>query len=59
MLKGRGIMHIDEESKEVSAGDVVYVHPGSTQYIENKGTGDLIFLCIVYPSWRAEDEETV
>ncbi len=59
VLKGRGIMHIDEETKEVGAGDVVYIHPGSVQYIENNGSGDLVFLCIVFPSWRAEDEETV
>ena len=57
VLKGRGIMHIDEETKAVRIGDAVYIPPGSIQYIENSGNGDLVFLCIVYPSWRAEDEE--
>jgi mannose-6-phosphate isomerase-like protein (cupin superfamily) len=59
VLKGSGIMHVDEETRVVSAGDSVYIPPGSTQYIENSETHDLVFLCIVYPSWRAEDEETV
>lgn len=59
VLKGRGTMHIDEEIEKVRAGDTVYIPPGSTQYIENSGKGDLVLLCIVCPSWRAEDEETV
>ena len=58
IVKGRGIMHINEEINEVRPGDTVYIPPGSMQYIENNGTQDLVFLCIVYPSWRAEDEET-
>lgn len=58
VLKGRGTMHINEETADVTAGDAVYIPPGSVQYIENTGTGDLVFLCIVDPSWRAEDEES-
>ncbi len=57
VLEGRGTMHIDGESSEVLPGEAVYIPPGAAQHIENTGDGDLVFLCIVDPAWRAEDEE--
>ena len=59
ILKGSGRMHVDEESEDVGPSDTIYVPPDAIQYIENTGDADLVFLCIVYPSWRAEDEELV
>ncbi|MCK4483810.1 MAG: cupin domain-containing protein [Candidatus Thorarchaeota archaeon] len=59
ILSGSGLMYVDEESEDVGPGDTIYVPPNATQYIENTGGTDLVFLCIVYPSWRAEDEELV
>ena len=59
ILQGRGTMHIDNESREVRDGQAVYIPPNSVQHIENTGDGDLIFLCIVDPAWRAEDEEVI
>jgi len=59
ILNGSGRMYVDEESEDVGPGDTIYVPPNATQYIENTGDADLVFLCIVYPSWRAEDEELV
>jgi mannose-6-phosphate isomerase-like protein (cupin superfamily) len=59
ILKGSGSMYVDEESEDVSPGDTIYVPPNATQYIENTGETDLVFLCIVYPPWRADDEELV
>jgi mannose-6-phosphate isomerase-like protein (cupin superfamily) len=56
ILEGRGRMKIDGESAEVGPGTVIYVPPGSSQHIENTGDGTLVFLCIVYPAWREEDE---
>ena len=57
IIEGRGRMHIDAESAEVVAGSAVYIHPRSIQHIENLGPDDLVFLCIVDPAWRAQDEE--
>lgn len=57
ILSGQGIMHVDEDSAQVGPGDVVEVPPDSIQWIENAGPDDLVFLCIVDPAWRAEDEE--
>ena len=59
ILKGSGRMYVDEESEDVGPSDTIYVPPDAIQYIENTGDTDLVFLCIVYPSWRAEDEELV
>lgn len=56
ILQGQGIMHIDEETQEVSKNDAIYIPPFSKQYIENNGSEDLKFLCIVDPAWRQEDE---
>jgi len=58
VMKGRGIMHIDQELREVSEGCAVYIPPNAVQHIENVGRGELEFLCIVDPAWRPEDEET-
>ena len=59
ILEGRGIVHIDGESAEVAAGQAVYIPPRSVQHIENIGDGSLIFLCLVSPPWREEDEELI
>jgi len=57
IMAGRGLIHIDKESFDVSAGCAVYIPPNATQYIENTSGSDLDFLCIVDPAWRKGDEE--
>jgi len=57
ILEGEGIMHINDESEKVHVGQVIYIPPHAKQWIENIGTSDLTFLCIVDPAWRPEDEE--
>jgi mannose-6-phosphate isomerase-like protein (cupin superfamily) len=57
IIAGNGLMHIDKESFEVGPECAVYIPPEAMQYIENTGDSDLIFLCIVDPAWRQEDEE--
>lgn len=59
ILTGRGLMHIDGEVSEVGADCTVYIPPGSMQHIENIADDSLVFLCIVDPAWRHEDEEVV
>ncbi len=56
ILEGEGVIRIDAENAGVIPGQAVYVPPGALQQIENTGSGDLSFLCIVDPMWRAEDE---
>ncbi len=59
ILEGEGVMFIDNESQPVRAGSTVYIPPRATQCIRNSGLSDLIFICIVDPAWRSEDEEVV
>jgi mannose-6-phosphate isomerase-like protein (cupin superfamily) len=57
ILDGRGRMHIDQETFDVSPGCAIYIRPGAVQSIENTGRRALKFLCIVDPAWRKMDEE--
>lgn len=59
ILSGKGLMHIDDETEEVSSGDTIYIPPMAVQYIESIGTESLDFLCIVYPEWEPDAEELV
>jgi len=59
IIEGAGQMFIDEEQAEVSSGQAVYIPPGAIQRIRNTGQEDLVFLCIVDPAWRPEDEELI
>ena len=56
VTKGRGIVHVDGESSEITENQSVYIPPLSRQFIENTGKTDLEFLCIVEPAWKQEDE---
>jgi len=57
VVRGSGVMHVGEEATEVMAGDAVYIPPDSVQWLENTGTEEIEFLCIVDPAWRPEDEQ--
>ena len=57
ILEGKGIMHIDNESEAVHRNQAIFIPPLSWQYIQNTGTDDLKFLCVVNPSWSEDDEE--
>ena len=57
IMKGEGIMHINEESEKIYPGNAIYIPPLSRQYIHNTGKTDLIFMCMVDPAWRREDEK--
>lgn len=56
ILSGKGEMHIDAETQIVVPGDTVYIPPDAKQFIYNCGDEPLVFICIVDPAWRKEDE---
>lgn len=56
ILSGKGEMHIEDETQLVEPGDAVYIPPNARQYIHNCGNEPLVFICIVDPAWRKEDE---
>lgn len=57
VLQGHGRMHIDAETADAFPGCAIYIPPHAIQFIENPGDSDLVFLCLVDPAWRGEDEE--
>lgn len=57
IIQGKARISIDEEEEFIQAGQAAFIPPGSWQHLENNGAEDLRFLCIVFPRWRAEDEE--
>lgn len=56
IIQGEGLMHIDEKTYKVVENDTVYIPPEAKQYIKNIGKDDLLFICIVDPAWKKEDE---
>lgn len=56
ILSGQGEMHIDDEVRSVTVGDAIYIPPTAKQFIRNSGSTPLVFICIVDPAWRKEDE---
>ena len=56
ILSGKGEMHIDDETQMVDPGDTVYIPPMARQYIYSCGDVPLVFLAIVDPAWKVEDE---
>ena len=56
ILEGVAILKIEHESYQLEKDDSMYVPPMSEQYIENIGSTNLRFLCIVEPAWKPEDE---
>jgi mannose-6-phosphate isomerase-like protein (cupin superfamily) len=56
ILSGRGEMHIEDEIQVVEPGDTVYIPPNARQFIRSCGSESLVFICIVDPAWRKEDE---
>jgi mannose-6-phosphate isomerase-like protein (cupin superfamily) len=56
ILSGKGEMHINEETQTVEPGDAIYIPPNARQFIRNCGEEPLIFVCMVDPAWRKEDE---
>lgn len=56
ILAGEGEMYIDDETQRVKPGDAVYIPPNAKQYIHSCGSEPLVFLAIVDPAWKVEDE---
>ncbi len=59
VLQGQGRMHVGAETQQVGAASALYIPPDQVQWIENTGSVDLIFLCLVDPAWHREDEEII
>ncbi len=57
ILKGKGIIFINDEQKDIEAGDLIVVPPLAKQSVSNIGEEMLEFFCIVSPEWSEDKEE--
>ena len=55
-ISGQGRFTIDGRVMPIEAGTTLYVPPGGQQSLENTGTREIEFLCLVDPAWKIEDE---
>jgi mannose-6-phosphate isomerase-like protein (cupin superfamily) len=55
-ITGNGRFMVDDQVTSVEAGTTLYVPPGGKQSLENTGSQDIEFLCVVDPAWKVEDE---
>jgi len=49
-------MSINDEIRHIEPGDAVYIPPNAKQFLSNSGDEPIVFICIVDPAWRKEDE---
>ena len=49
IVQGRGLMRTGDEEREVGAGTLVFVPPGTQHAIRNTGRGPLIFVSAASP----------
>jgi mannose-6-phosphate isomerase-like protein (cupin superfamily) len=56
VLSGVGEMSIDGQVSRIEPGDAVYIPPNAKQFLHNSGDEPIVFLAIVDPAWREEDE---
>jgi mannose-6-phosphate isomerase-like protein (cupin superfamily) len=54
VLSGRGLISVGIESREVRAGDAVWIPAGVRQKIRNLGQDPLTFLCACGPAYSPE-----
>lgn len=57
ILDGVGEMRVGDETEDVHAGHTIYIPPNAEQQITNTGDEDLMFVSIVDPAWKEEEEE--
>ena len=55
ILSGAGAMHLGEESRSVSRGDIIVIPPSKPHYIANIGDEPLVLLCCCSPAYSHED----
>ena len=54
-LRGTGQMIVDNEEKQVSAGDAVLIMPGQIHELYNNSSETLEFIAVSAPAWIPDD----
>jgi mannose-6-phosphate isomerase-like protein (cupin superfamily) len=58
VIEGEGVMRIDDEEREVEAGDAVYIPRFSRHTLTNTGNGPMKILLVCGPAFFYEDHRT-
>ena len=59
IIKGKGLMIIEEETREVTAGDAVYIPPNTKHGMKNIGNDILEYLTANSPVFSKQYENTL
>lgn len=55
ILRGRGLMTIGDDRREVGPGDAIAIPPGAVHQLENTGEQPLHLLCCCAPAYEHDD----
>lgn len=55
VLRGRGLLSLEGERREVAPGDGILIPPATRHAIRNTGPEPLVFLCCCSPPYAHED----
>jgi len=55
LLRGRGLVALEGEGREVRPGDGILIPPGTRHRIRNIGQEPLVFLCCCAPPYSHQD----
>lgn len=59
VYRGQGTMRVNDEYRDVSAGDIVFIPKGSIHGMKNTGTEDVIIFFISAPAFDPETDRFV
>lgn len=59
VYKGQGTMRLNDEYREVSEGDIVFIPKGSIHGMKNTGTEEIIIFFISAPAFDPENDRFV
>jgi mannose-6-phosphate isomerase-like protein (cupin superfamily) len=51
VLTGSGLMHVDDDGRQVGAGDATWIPAGSSHHLLNNGEEDLVILVVASSNW--------
>jgi mannose-6-phosphate isomerase-like protein (cupin superfamily) len=54
IVRGSGMMYVDDAAKSVTVGDIVYISPNATHFIKNTGDEVLSYVSAATPSFESE-----
>lgn len=54
ILSGKGLMHIENERREIETGDVIYIPPEKVHFLQNTSAEQVRFITLTVKVHRAE-----